>query len=57
MSPIQRMVRRDSAEPRQLTLFETPNTESTVCKRKQHAAKNGKRRVPGNLIVQLDLFY
>ncbi|MGB3205559.1 MAG: transposase [Crinalium sp.] len=50
-------VLRDSEKPKQLTLFETPNTELTVCKRRQHAASNGKRRVPGNLIVQLDLFY
>ncbi|MGB3205944.1 MAG: transposase [Crinalium sp.] len=51
-----RQVRRDSAEPRQLPLFETPTSEVTEVKRKQHAARNGKQRVPGNLIVQLDLF-
>ena len=50
-------VRRDSAEPRQLCLFETPNTELTVSKRRQQTASNGKRSVPGNLVVQLDLFY
>ncbi len=50
-------VRVDCSEPKQLTLFETPNTELTVCKRRQQTARNGKRSVPGNLIVQLDLFY
>ena len=50
-------VRVDCSEPKQLTLFETPNTELTVCKRRQHAARKSKRRVPGNLVVQLDLFY
>ncbi|MGB3204553.1 MAG: transposase [Crinalium sp.] len=53
---IKRMVRRDSSEPRQLMLFETPNTELTVCKRRQQTARKSKRSVPGNLVVQLDLF-
>jgi putative transposase len=52
-----KQVRRDSSEPRQLTLFETPNTELTVCKRRQQTARKSKRSVPGNLVVQLDLFY
>ena len=50
-------VLRDSEEPKQLTLFETPTLEVTSGKRRQHAASNGKRRVPGNLAVQLDLFF
>jgi putative transposase len=50
-------VRRDSAEPKQLTLFETPSTELTVPKRRQSdASKRSKRREPGNLEGQLDLF-
>lgn len=49
-------VRRDSAEPKQLRLFETPSTESTVPKRRKPGARQSKRRVPGNLGVQLDLF-
>jgi putative transposase len=51
-----RTVRRDSAEPRQLTLFETPSTELTVPKRKYPRAYKGKCGEPGNLEVQLDLF-
>lgn len=50
-------VRRDSAEPKQLSLFETPTTESTVGKRRQHHALKSKRGVPGNLGIQLDLFF
>ncbi|NEO40812.1 MAG: IS200/IS605 family element transposase accessory protein TnpB [Moorea sp. SIOASIH] len=49
-------VRRDSAEPKQLSLFETPSTESTVAIRRQSGADKGKRRVPGNLARQLELF-
>ncbi len=49
-------VRRDSAEPKQLTLFETPSTELTVPKRRKHDTRKGKRRVPGNLGKQLELF-
>lgn len=50
-------VRRDSAEPKQLALFETPSTELTVPKRRQpDASKRSKRRVPGNLEGQLELF-
>lgn len=52
-----RKVRRDSAEPRQLVLFETPNPESTGSKRRQHHALKSKRGVPGNLGIQLDLFF
>ncbi|MBD2505497.1 hypothetical protein H6G83_33715 [Anabaena azotica FACHB-119] len=52
-----RKVRRDSAEPRQLCLFETPNSESTGSKRRQHHALKSKRGVPGNLGIQLDLFF
>ncbi|WP_197036148.1 zinc ribbon domain-containing protein [Fischerella sp. PCC 9605] len=50
-------VRRDLPEPKQLLLFETPTTESTVAKRRQHHAHRSKRGVPGNLGVQLDLFF
>ena len=65
-------VRRDSAKPKQLygncykpgnpsnavpPLFETPTTESTVGKRRQHHALKSKRGVPGNLGIQLDLFF
>jgi putative transposase len=49
-------VRRDSAEPRQLTLFETPSAELTPPKRRHPRAHKGKRGEPGNLKVQLDLF-
>lgn len=50
-------VRRDLPEPKQLVLFETPTTESTVVKRRQHHAHKSKRGVPGNLGLQLDLFF
>jgi putative transposase len=49
-------VRRDSAEPKQLSLFETPSAESTVPKRRHPRAQLGRRGEPGNLGVQLDLF-
>ncbi|MFQ4161523.1 RNA-guided endonuclease InsQ/TnpB family protein [Scytonema millei] len=50
-------VRRDSAEPKQLILFETPNPELTGIKRR-HRASNGERGVPGNppTSVQLSLW-
>ena len=50
-------VRRDSAEPRQLTLFETPTLELTRVKRRHPAARKSKQRQPGNLMVQLSLFH
>jgi len=46
----------DCGEPKQLTLFETPSTELTVPKRRKHDTREGKRRVPGNLGGQLELF-
>jgi putative transposase len=49
-------VRRDSAEPKQLSLFETPCTELTVPKGRKHNTRKGKRCVPGNLGRQLELF-
>lgn len=53
-------VRKDfakpSKEPIQLVLWQTPTLELTRDKKRQHAALSGKRHVPGNLIVQLDLF-
>ncbi|MCU0536331.1 MAG: transposase [Hydrococcus sp. Prado102] len=50
-------VRQDLPKPKQLTLFETPISELTVSKRRQHRALiRGERDVPGNLGVQLDLF-
>ena len=50
-------VRRDSPEPRQLTLFETPTSELTGTKRRHPGAhKSSKHREPGNLIEQLELF-
>jgi len=49
-------VRRDSAKPKQLILFETPTVESTTGKRKQHRARNSKRGVPGNPPTQLSLW-
>lgn len=53
-------VRGDSAkpfkEPIQLELWQTPTLELTRGKRKQQGAPSGKRLVPGNLMVQLDLF-
>ncbi|KAF3885593.1 MULTISPECIES: RNA-guided endonuclease InsQ/TnpB family protein [Nostocales] len=49
-------VRRDSAEPKQLKLFETPTVESTMVKRKQYRASDGKRGVPGNSPTQLSLW-
>jgi putative transposase len=51
-----RKVRRDSPEPKQLTLFKTPTSELTETKRRQHRARKSKRDVPGNLGVQLELF-
>jgi putative transposase len=51
------MVRQDLPEPKQLVLFETPSSESTLPKRRQHRAQSSKRGVPGNLGVQLDLFF
>jgi putative transposase len=53
---VTKKVRRDSAKPKQLTLFETPSTELTVPKRRKHDTRKGKRRVPGNLGRQLELF-
>lgn len=52
-----RKVRGDSAKPKQRQLFETPNSELTEAKRRQHRAHMSKRDVPGNLGVQLDLFF
>ena len=49
-------VRRDSAEPKQLLLFETPSTELTVPKRRHPRARKSKHEEPGNLEGQLDLF-
>lgn len=50
-------VRQDLPKPRQLTLFETPLSELTGSKRRQHRASiRGERDVPGNLGIQLDLF-
>jgi putative transposase len=50
-------VRRDSPEPKQLTLFETPTSELTGTKRRHPGARFfDKRREPGNLGEQLDLF-
>ena len=54
---LRKKVRRDSPEPKQLVLFETPTSELTGAKRKQpHARKSSKRGVPGNLGEQLELF-
>ncbi|PLZ22678.1 transposase, partial [Fischerella thermalis WC542] len=52
-----RKVRQDLSKPKQLSLFETPNPESTGSKRRQHHAQSSKRGVPGNLGTQLDLFF
>lgn len=53
-------VRRDSPKPLkeavQLSLWETPSTESTVLKRRKSYARKSLRAVPGNLSVQLNLF-
>ncbi|NEO97677.1 MAG: transposase [Symploca sp. SIO2E9] len=49
-------VRRDSAKPKQLELFETPSAELTAPQRRQSDALLGNRRVPGNLGRQLNLF-
>ena len=49
-------VRRDSAEPKQLCLFETPTPELTGVKRRQQTARKSKRSVPGNPGIQLSLF-
>lgn len=50
-------VRRDSPEPKQLSLFETPTPQLIGAKRKHPGAlKKSKRREPGNLGEQLDLF-
>ena len=52
-----RKVRQDLPEPKQLILFETPSSELTLPKRRQHRATCSKRGVPGNLGVQLELFF
>lgn len=39
----QKMVRRDSSEPKQLNLFETPTSESTGGQRKKPGARKSKR--------------
>jgi putative transposase len=49
-------VGRDLPKPKQLSLFETPNSELTEIKRKKHHARKSKRDVPGNLLEQLNLF-
>lgn len=50
-------VRRDSAEPKQLTLLETPSAELTDALRRQpDAPHRGNRRGPGNLEGRLELF-
>ncbi|MEQ8468477.1 RNA-guided endonuclease InsQ/TnpB family protein [Coleofasciculus sp. E1-EBD-02] len=53
---VTKKVRRDSAKPKQLSLFETPSVELTTSKRRKHDTRKGKRRVPGNLGRQLELF-
>ncbi|MEQ9372612.1 MAG: transposase [Coleofasciculus chthonoplastes F3-SA18-01] len=53
---VTKKVRRDSAEPKQLTLFETPSVELTTSKGRKHDTRKGKRCVPGNLGRQLELF-
>lgn len=50
-------VRVDCSEPKQLTLFETPTLEVTRVKRRHPATRKGFKREPGNLAVQLDLFF
>jgi putative transposase len=49
-------VRRDSAQPKQLILFETPSAELTALKRRHPRAYKGFPGEPGNLAQQLDLF-
>ena len=49
-------VRQDLPEPRQLILSETPTSESTEVKRRQHRAVRSKRGVPGNPPTQLSLW-
>jgi len=46
----------DCGKPKQLNLFETPSAELTVPRRRKHDTRKGKRRVPGNLGRQLELF-
>jgi putative transposase len=46
----------DCGKPKQLSLFETPSAELTVPQRRKHDTRKGKRRVPGNLERQLELF-
>jgi len=48
-------VRVDCPEPRQLMLFETPTPELTGDKRRKQPSRNGKRVVPGNLNVSVQL--
>jgi len=50
------LVPTDCGKPKQLNLFETPSAELTVPKRRKHDTRKGKRRVPGNLGRQLELF-
>lgn len=49
-------VRGDSPEPKQLNLFETPTSELTGGQRRKQSSRKGKRAVPGNLGLQLNLF-
>jgi putative transposase len=53
---LRKKVRRDSSEPKQLTLFETPTPELTGAKRRHPHARKSKRGEPGNLGEQLELF-
>ncbi len=49
-------VHRDSVEPKQLCLFETPNVELPTSKRRQHRIRKDKNGVPGNPPVQLNIW-
>jgi putative transposase len=53
---VTKKVPMDCGEPKQLTLFETPSVELTTSKGRKHDTRKGKRRVPGNLGRQLELF-
>ncbi len=49
-------VHRDSVEPKQLCLFETPIVELPTSKRRQHRIYKDEHGVPGNPPVQLNIW-
>ncbi|MDF5722158.1 MAG: hypothetical protein PUP91_17055 [Rhizonema sp. PD37] len=50
-----RKVRQDLSGPKQLSLLETPTSESTEGKRRQYYARKGKFDMPGNPLTSVQL--